>query len=43
MEKVVEKVGNGQRLCNCANSPWGGGGGTRTQTGGVWKVDVNFL
>ena len=27
VEKVVDKVGNGQRLCNCANSPLGGGGG----------------
>ena len=42
VEKVVEKVGNGQRLCTCANSPLGGGGGggTRTQTGeyGKWML-----
>ena len=37
---VVEKAGNGQRFCNCANSQFGEG---YTQTGEVWIIDVIFV
>ena len=35
----MRKVGNGQRLCNCANIHFWGA--THRQ-GDVWKADVNF-
>ena len=36
------KVGNGQRLCHCENSHFGGEGYTQTAQG-IWISDVKFV
>ena len=35
-----EKVGNGQKLCNCANSQFGGGGTHRQGRYGYWMLNL---
>ena len=37
------KVGNGQRLCNCANSQSFFGGGYTQTARGIWISDVKFV